>query len=221
MLCQLSKIVSLAVLSIAGAGCCCVPGLPGGCGPGMCGTGNCGSGPLMGLASCRGACGEVYVDEWISEPPVVDHCGPNCGGCQSCYQPVRNLLRMLWGTPYVTSCNTRLCGPSCESGCDSWSGEGEMLARGYASSGHPAGCDCGGSMSEPVHVHAERGMARPLPGSSMHGTPVPAPDPAMPAGPISAPPEPQVSPEAVPPTSSAVSPSSATRRLNPALSRRR
>lgn len=246
MLHQLARVLTLGLLSIASAGCCCVQGLPGNacgtgsCGIASCGGGRCGSGPLMNLAGCRGACGEVYVDEWISEPPTVDNCGPNCGGCSQCYQPVRNILRRLWGRPYMASCDTGLCGPSCDGGCDSYSGasiEGETYLNegttlhdgGPISSHNGSSCNCGGAHSSPSH-------AAPMSAGPSQLAPVPAPalqSPSMDSMPMPEPGSlpnrntpmetvPQVAPQdALPaPTPSATPPSSA-RRLNPALSRRR
>ncbi len=95
--------------SLVMSGCCCTQGMTtcsGVTSCSTCPTGNCGAGPLMGLASCRGGCGEVYVDEWISEPPCIDDCGycdTGCGQCRS-GRPVRSLLRLLWGAPYTASC---------------------------------------------------------------------------------------------------------------------
>ena len=70
---------------------------------------------LLSRASCNGACGEVYVGEWLSEPPCPDDCGYNCGGCGNCgsCRPVLNTLRLLWGRPYQTCCSS----PGC-TGCD-------------------------------------------------------------------------------------------------------
>ncbi len=244
MLHQLARVMMLGLLSIASAGCCCVQGLPGNaygggnCGLSSCGGGMCGSGPLMGLAGCRGACGEVYVDEWVSEPPTVDNCGPNCGGCSQCYQPVRNLLKVLWGRPYMTSCDTGLCGPSCDGGCDSCGGAGyggeAYMDDGYTSNviddgGHASvrngsSCNCGSSHATPSHsapMHAGPGHSAPIPAPSlqsppmMHSAPVPGPS-TLPGNGV-----PQVAPEVMPAPAPNVTPTSAARRLNPALSRRR
>jgi len=226
MLHQLARIATLGLLCLAGAGCCCVQGLPaGGCSSGGCGGGLCGSGPLMGLAGCRGACGEVYVDEWISEPPVVDNCGPNCGGCQRCYQPVRSVLRQLWGRPFVTSCDTGLGGPSCDSGCDACSsgcstGTGfssrGLLDSGYAPSRQGTTCNCGQSHEPAMHFDSGS-SSHHMHTSPMPSTPVPAP--ALPNQSHPSSQVPQAAPELIPNPS--VTPSSATRRLNPALSRHR
>ncbi len=114
----------LIAISVTSAGCCCVQGVSScdSVGLGAAGCGPCGAGPLARLASCRGACGDVYVDEWISEPPVVDNCG-GCGSCQQC-RPVRTLLRVLWGRPFIADCCASVCGPSCDSGCSTCGGGG-------------------------------------------------------------------------------------------------
>ncbi len=246
MLHQLARVITLGLVSIASAGCCCVQGLPGNtCGPGSCGisscgTGRCGSGPLMSLAGCRGACGEVYVDEWISEPPTVDNCGPNCGGCSQCYQPVRNVLKLLWGRPYIANCDTGLCGPSCDGGCDSYGGDtgldgdvymddGSVVHHGgHASTQHGSSCNCGGSHGSPLH-------AQPMSVGPSQMAPVPAPalqSPNMDSMPMPGPATlpkssdpmntvPQAAPDALPAPTPSVTPTSSARRLNPALSRRR
>lgn len=230
MLRQLARVITLGLLAVTSVGCCCVQGMPGN-GRGSCGTGMCGSGPLMGLASCRGACGEVYVDEWVSEPPVVDQCGDNCGGCQRCYQPVRNVLRMLWGRPYRANCDTGLCAPSCDGGCDSYSGSGGYAGETYWEDGqggevyHGGGhapahggssCNCGSSHAAPMTVgptHSAPQMAPPFEGE-------PQPAPPMPRG-SNGKSVPQVAPETQSTPPATVAPTSAARRLNPALSRMR
>lgn len=225
MLRQLSGMTLLVgLLSVIGTGCCCVQGMPGN----ACGTANygggCPPGPLLGLASCRGACGETYVDEWVSEPPVVDDCGYGCGGCASCRQPVRNVLRLLWGRPYMSQCSTGLCGPSCgDCGCDAGGPEGyaEVFDDGYADSNSdhagygPAAprksCNCGSS-GHNAHAPGWSDPGQSLDGGDMQTLPPAAP----PASGV-----PKLAPEIVPTPPPSVSPTSATRRLNPALSRRR
>ncbi len=215
MLRRISMVLLLAFLSVASAGCCCVQGMPGGaCGAGSCGVGGCGpcgGGPLLALAGCRGACDGVYVDEWVSEPPVVDDCGYDCGGCSRCRQPVRNLLRLLWGTPYNTCCDTGMCGPSCGDGCgcdsqvdseyyveDSF---GAPLHSGYAPNHSSGSCNCGNSHSATeesvVPVPTQPGVVMP------HDS------------------APSVVPQTIPTPAPTVTPTSATRRLNPAAARRR
>ncbi len=210
--------ILLGLLTICFAGCCCVQGgascgdcgiggglggaLGAACRSGDCG-GNCGGGPVASLASCRGACGEVYVDEWLSEPPTPDNCGYDCGGCGQCGQcrPIRSILRLLWGRPYVTNCSTGFCGPSCDGGCSSCDGGvvehyGDAVVSG---GGNCASGNCGGSSgpamqttpqplppnSNTIQVMPEANLGpSPIPGSapevvvpmeSGDGMPTPAP----------------------------------------------
>ena len=179
------------LLMLASAGCCCVQrvGPTGDCGMGACQTANYSSGPLMNLISCRGGCGEVYVDEWLSEPPVADNCGFDCGGCGRCGQctPIRSALRLLWGRPFVTSCNTGLCGPSCEAGCSSCEGgyadeayhDGDVYHGG---SGHASsGCNCGKShhsipySDESMPMEIQGGELEEVPYTAPKTAPTPAP----------------------------------------------
>lgn len=148
MMIRLSSVWCLfSILPLLASGCCCMQGVPscGSCGISSCGTtscptGTCGLGAIAGLASCRGACGDVYVDEWISEPPTIDNCGYPCGGCGQCRYctPVRSLLRLLWGRPYIASCSTCLGGPTC--GCDDCASGGSYVDGGEF---HGADCNCG------------------------------------------------------------------------------
>jgi hypothetical protein len=153
------------------------------------------------LSSCRGACGEVYIDERINHPPTIDHCGYDCGGCGTCGQcrPLANLIKKLWGRPYVTHCDTSfLCGPSC--GCESITS-----CDGGCSSGH------GGEMN--YSTHATPAMIAPPTGPiPREANPSTAPSIPMPGTPQMAP------PAATPNPAPAVTPTSA-RRLNPARQR--
>lgn len=225
MLRQLSGMMLLGLLTVVGAGCCCVQGMPSG---GMYGSScdaGCPPGPLMGLASCSSGCGEVYVDEWISEPPVVDNCGSNCGGCSTCRQPVRNVLRQLWGRPYMSQCDTGMCatgGDAC--GCDSMGAESFVsdgyAAGGFPSAGHVVGsgpkksCNCGSS-----HGAVDYGDEWSTPGQVYDSGRSSGMPPAMPPTNNT----PKLAPELTPAPSPepSVSPTSATRRLNPAAARRR
>lgn len=128
-----------------------------------CNCGKCGPkvpGLVANLASCRGACGEVYVDEWINEPPTPDNCGYDCGGCGQCdcCRPLLTVLKKLWGRPYHTSCDTSfLTGPSC--GCDSCGGETIGYHGETYVSGAPSHSDCpscqAGSGHAGVHVPSQ------------------------------------------------------------------
>ncbi len=224
MLRQLSGMMLLGLLTVVGAGCCCVQGMPSN---GMYGSScdsGCPPGPLMGLASCGSGCGEVYVDEWISEPPVVDNCGSTCGGCSKCRQPVRNVLRLLLGRPYMSQCDSGMCSsPSGGCGCDGLGGE-SFISDGYAADGFQPGgyaasspkkpCNCGGS-----HSAAEHGSDWSTQGQVYDQSYVPSTPHAMPPTNNA----PQLAPEITPAPEPepSVAPSSATRRLNPAAARRR
>ncbi|MCA9192124.1 MAG: hypothetical protein KDB03_10190 [Planctomycetales bacterium] len=146
-------------------GCCTLQPI-GSCGPcgsvpcdwNSCSSGNCNGNPILRTgqyASCQGACGEVYVDEWVSEPPTPDNCGYACGGCGSCLQcqPVRNILRLLWGIPYTSSCDMGLCGSGC------------------GTCGATSGCDCdGGQVMQLGHQ-----TMSPSPNEHVETQPTPAP----------------------------------------------
>ncbi len=130
--------ICCALIVAAGPGCCvgdqnCRGGSGGiggfDSGPGdCCGTDPCSRGPrrrpfanLLGMFACNGGCGDVYYDEWVSDPP--DCCDPcdNCGnwtGPRPCRRSIWDCLslRGLWGNQY--SCDQY--GADCE--CDSCSG---------------------------------------------------------------------------------------------------
>lgn len=160
----------LIALPLIASGCCSVPSCGSGacgmntCSTGSCSTGTCGSGGggggLASMLACQGACGDVYVDEWISEPPAPDNCGYACGGCGSCEQcqPIRNVLKLLWGTPYNACCPNDMVGGSC-GGCDSCDGPSHLA--GYETGGYSSGssCNCG----SPEHHHGGTTMMREIP----------------------------------------------------------
>ena len=130
MLNRLLSCCLLAALTAFTAGCACThPGMApmaGGCGDctaascGDCGPcgGGCYPGPILrglgSLFSCHGGCGEVYYDEWCSDPP--DCCDPcnSCGdytgyGCCSPWNPLAG-LSSLWGYRYAGGCGSGCCG---------------------------------------------------------------------------------------------------------------
>ena len=130
----------LAATMMTIGGCCvnrpfCATGA---CDPGPVATGGCASGccgPLAGAVgnalSCGAGCGEIYVDEWVSDPP--DCCDPcdNCGnwvGPRQCCRPLSFLNPCNWfGVRYHDDCGgcgtCSACLPACDScgggGCDS------------------------------------------------------------------------------------------------------
>lgn len=181
----------MGLISVMASGCCCIQGTNVCNSCSSCPSGTCGAGPLMGLASCRSGCGEVYVDEWVSHPPCIDNCGYADGAC-GCRQPLRSALRALWGTPYIGDCCNSGCDSgACDAGCSSCGG-GAMV-----SGGHSSNCNCGGQTTN-------HSMSTP----SMSAPPTHAP---------AATPTPAVQPESVP-TPAPVTPSSA-KRLSPAKQR--
>lgn len=193
------------LMTLVGAGCCCTQGMNtcSSCSScSSCPTGGCGVGPLLGRASCRGGCGEVYVDEWVSEPPCIDDCGYCNSGCDSCRsgRPLGSFLRLLWGTPYDGGCGCKTgCDSGCSAGCDggcSSCGGGEMaVSMGPMPT---KSCNCGAShASTNVHTTASPTIMAPANSAPKMGSPAPA---------VSA------------PTPAPVAPSSA-KRLSPAQQR--
>ncbi len=157
--------VSVVALWIVSSGCCTMHGA---CG--SCGTGACDHHPILARSSCMAGCGDHYVDEWVSEPPCVDDCGPSCGPacgpCGSC-QPVRNLLRALWGTRYMAcdGCGSGFASPSCHSsgGCASCGG-GTMHGGGCANCGAGETIHSGSSIpSDSTGVAAPESVPTPAP----------------------------------------------------------
>jgi len=189
------------LMTLVGTGCCCTQGMnscSGVVGCSSCPTNSCGTGPLMGLASCRGGCGETYVDEWVSEPPCIDNCGYCETGCDRCHtrRPVRSMLRLLWGVPYKGDCGySSGCDPGCSDGCSSC--DGGMTDSGNIISGDMHGsvmhstanrsCNCGGSHSSGVHMspvpmNPGQSYETPSPtGSPTTGEEVPTPAPVSPS----------------------------------------
>jgi hypothetical protein len=101
---------------------------------------------------CGKGCGDLYVGEWVSDPP--DCCDPcdQCHGCwtgpQGCCNlgPMQRLLAALHGYSY---CPAPDCGPVCglcNKGC--CGGGGPV---GYESTGEPGCATCGGGSHFPPH----------------------------------------------------------------------
>ena len=141
--------------------CCCLPkpiiwcGNQNECGASdceSCACPDCGLGPLWRWnKSCGKGCGEIYMGEWISDPP--DCCDP-CDQCYGqwtgphgcCYLgPMQRLLAALHGHKYCPKPNCgEWCGGRCQHpaaqacscggvGCDSCGGE--HLASGAVTGG--------------------------------------------------------------------------------------
>jgi hypothetical protein len=68
--------------------------------------------------ACAGGCGEVYWDESIDDPAVIDRCdhqglgAASCGSCSPWFVP----MSRLWGTPYRASCSESTCSSGCNDG---------------------------------------------------------------------------------------------------------
>jgi hypothetical protein len=112
-----------------------------------------GPGPLsrfFGVVGCgTGGCGELYVDEWINEPPRADHCPSN--ECLTCgLNPLQNLFHLFMGRQYLGGCDT--CTTGCDAGgCTASRGiQGEQALHGMASS---SGCNCSHSGGSEVSRH--------------------------------------------------------------------
>lgn len=165
---SLSGFAMLALI-LASAGCCCVQGMPGDCG-------SCGLGHMASARSCSGGCGEVYIDEWVSEPPTVDAC---CAG--SC-RPVRSLLAALWGSRFVQGCDT--CGGGgCSDGCAGSCGYASAGGSGCTTcGGHvgmaaaSGGCNCGGgaTVTQPMETVQPLEVIEQNPAPSQTPTPAPS-----------------------------------------------
>lgn len=104
-----------------------------------------GQGPLsrfFGVVSCgSGGCGELYVDEWINEPPVDDCCPSN--ECLRCgMSPFQNLMQLIRGRQYLGGCDT--CSSS---GSAHFLNSQETVHNSHFSSGstEARGCNCNGS----------------------------------------------------------------------------
>lgn len=162
--------LSMMALLLAGAGCCCVQGMPGNCG-------SCGMGRLAACKSCSGGCGEVYIDEWVSQPPCVDQC------CAGDCRPVRSLLAALWGSRFVQGCD--MCGGGgCDGGCAGTCGYASAGGSGCTTCGGaigmPAasgGCNCGGGamVTEPMESVQPMEVIEQAPTPAPSQAPTPAP----------------------------------------------
>lgn len=164
----------------------------GGCGP----LGHAGLFPwLRGTLACGRGCGEVYCDEWYSDPP--DCCDPcdQCHGCFTgpgggpcCLGPAQRVLAAIHGYKYCAAPN---CGP--------WRPIfGHCLPFGGGGCGcGGAGCSsCGGGAhgadiyyGGPAPMHGEvitegesilnenwnQPRAKPVPGKPIHNAQQPTP----------------------------------------------
>ena len=146
---RVASLLSLLCLSAAiSSGCCMNRPL---CGVAPCGPANCGTcmpfvNPISALTShvanhmtCQSGCGEIYCDEWISDPP--DNCDP-CDPCTGQYTGPRDCCTpscgsRLWsfirGKRYEGDCY----GGDCQRGscCDGGHGHGHEIFEGEYSEG--------------------------------------------------------------------------------------
>ena len=54
-------------------------------------------------------CGEIYVDEWISDPPgICDSCGDTVLHGHGCLPPLLPILSHLWGVRFCGDCQSDL-----------------------------------------------------------------------------------------------------------------
>lgn len=174
----------------AGGGCCCLPAQCGPCGEtcatcclsipkpiiwtGACNE--CGPTPHESCADCCGecgilpflwrrktcgkGCGEIYLGEWISDPP--DCCDPcdNCGnwiGHQGYCRlgPAQRVLAALHGYRYCPPPNCGpVCGPLCQKpACGSCGTCGPVCGCDRCGG---AGCaSCGGQLAHGASIHYE------------------------------------------------------------------
>jgi hypothetical protein len=103
---------------------------------------------------CGQGCGDVYVGEWISDPP--DCCDP-CDPCHGCYigpqgccnlGPLQRLLAALHGYSY---CPPPDCGPVCGL-CNKGCCTADHV--GYELQGEAGCATCGGGITHlPPHAH--------------------------------------------------------------------
>ena len=95
------------------------------------------------LLTCGSACGEVYWDEWLSDPP--DCCDP-CDECSGKYigpqccdrnRRFRGLFGSLWGCRGDQCCDD-MCDSCAGRGCNACDGSGHMHAEQPSQAGSAA-----------------------------------------------------------------------------------
>lgn len=128
---MLRSVIAISLLSLLASAGCCVDrhatcGRSGGCGHavdpilgdctkcGVCGGTDCPGytpcGYLKYMLTCGSGCsGDLYYNEWISDPPdccdPCDNCGNWCEGGGCCRRrPIWHGLQALWGRRYCPSC---------------------------------------------------------------------------------------------------------------------
>ncbi len=168
-----------------------------GCETGACGggqdcegIGSCGSlrsriADHIRSKNCGSACGEIYWDEHINEPPVCDPCGCNgefeCGSVGSC-PTAWGRLKNLWGTRYVpTNCEEcSSCGnlpiQNGSGSCSTCAGNthAEYPTEGYSAA--PTQTMTNRSTGEARGTRVPTPASKPKPERSPNAAPIPFPD---------------------------------------------
>jgi hypothetical protein len=186
----------LAILSLSLGGCCSIDLT---CGSGACSK-SCGPSiardPLFdgtlkhrvahsvhscaNQVACAGGCGEVYWDESIDDPAVIDRCdhqglgAASCGSCNPWFVP----MARLWGTPYRASCGEAACSSGCnDSACGQSTTHGHHSALVDHLRGHRGSIGSGlvgaiPSRTIPAHRNhcssCQRGSSRSVHGETIY-----------------------------------------------------
>jgi hypothetical protein len=186
----------LAILSLSLGGCCSIDLT---CGSGACSK-SCGPSiardPLFdgtlkhrvahsvhscaNQVACAGGCGEVYWDESIDDPAVIDRCdhqglgAASCGSCNPWFVP----MSRLWGTPYRASCGEAACSSGCnDSACGQSTTHGHHSALVDHLRGHRGSIGSGlvgaiPSRTIPAHRNhcssCQRGSSRSVHGETIY-----------------------------------------------------
>jgi hypothetical protein len=186
----------LAILSLSLGGCCSIDLT---CGSGSCSK-SCGPSiardPLFdgtlkhrvahsvhscaNQVACAGGCGEVYWDESIDDPAVIDRCdhqglgAASCGSCSPWFVP----MSRLWGTPYRASCGEATCSSGCNDGsCGQSASHGHHSALVNHLRGHRGSIGSGlveaiPSRTIPAHRNhcpsCQRGSSRSVHGETIY-----------------------------------------------------
>ena len=154
------------------------------------GIGSCGSlrqriADRIRSTNCGSACGEIYWDEHINEPPVCDPCGCNgefnCGSVGSCPSALGR-LRNLWGFRYVptnrgecSSCGTAPMRGGSDS-CSTCAGNThtEYATEGYSTA--PTQTVTSRSTGESGGTRVPTPASKPKPERMPSAAPTPFPD---------------------------------------------
>jgi hypothetical protein len=115
--------------------------------------------------ACAGACGEVYWDEHLNEPPVCDPCGPQgawtgaaSGTCRPWFSRVRDLWGYRYDSPECPGCSG--CGLT---GSRAWAGEGVSRSEGLEHCDHGHGTSFQPSELQPSETMVPSQRVQPSP----------------------------------------------------------